>query len=75
MPKNARAMFQDELFKDQVFYQSDKPTSKVPASLIMNANLKFERDMLNRFIDEFKENGLYNKSLVKHLVPIQTNDR
>lgn len=65
--KNARAMFQDELFKEQVFYQSDKPTSKVPASLIMNAKLKAERDMLNKFIIKFKENGLYDQSLAKHL--------
>jgi len=65
--KNARAMFQDELFKDQVFYQSTKPTSKVPASLIMNIKLKAERDILNKFIKEFKDKGLYDESLAKHL--------
>ncbi len=65
--KNARAMFQDELFKDQVFYQLEKPTSKVPASFIMNSKLEAERDLLNKFILEFKKKGLYEISLVKHL--------
>ena len=65
--KNMLAMLKVEKFKHLKFYQHKNPTSKVPASLIMNPSKVAERDILNRYITEFLQAGRYEPSLKKHL--------
>lgn len=65
--KNMLAMLKVEKFKHLTFYQHKKPTSEVPASLIMNPARVEERDLLNKYIKAFLDAGRYEPSLKKHL--------
>lgn len=67
--KNALALIYSEEYVAHAFYQSPEPTSSVPASLIMNPKRTQERDLLNHFIAEFLAQGMYEKSLAKHIQP------
>ena len=65
--KNMLALLNNKKFKGLAFYRYDKPTSLVPATLILNPSKLAERDMLNTYIQAFLESDRYELSLQTHL--------
>lgn len=64
--RDAKAMMKTNEFIDTKFYRLDTPTSVVHVSFLMHASLTKERDILNKYIEEFKKSGAYNASINKH---------